>query len=148
MNRLRRIYTNPDAQAIAALVLLWLLFFWRLFTPIAADQASLAKGDFSEQFVAFAGYQYQRLSSGEIPLWNPYNNGGLPFIADTQAAVFYPPRWLTIGLSSLTGAWSYNALQLEMTFHVLSQHAAHVRLCPSTDTWCSRQPTCGACFGL
>ena len=119
MNRLRRIYTNPDAQAIAALVLLWLLFFWRLFTPIAADQASLAKGDFSEQFVAFAGYQYQRLSSGEIPLWNPYNNGGLPFIADTQAAVFYPPRWLTIGLSSLTGAWSYNALQLEMTFHVL-----------------------------
>ena len=28
---------------------------------------------------------------GEIPLWNPYNNGGLPFIADTQAAVFYPP---------------------------------------------------------
>ena len=49
-----------------------------------------------------------------------FNNGGLPFIADTQAAVFYPPRWLTIGLSSLGGGWSYNSLQLEMTFHVLA----------------------------
>ncbi|MCY3781053.1 MAG: YfhO family protein [Chloroflexi bacterium] len=110
---------DKDFRAIALLVLLWLLFFWRLFTPIAADQASLAKGDFSGQFVAFAGYQYERMSRGEIPLWNPYNNGGLPFIADTQAAVFYPPRWLTIGLSSISGGWSYNALQLEMAFHVL-----------------------------
>ena len=113
------IFHNTDFRAIITLLLLWLLFFWRLFTPIVSDQASLATGDFSGQFVAFGGYQYQRMSQGQIPLWNPYNNGGLPFIADTQAAVFYPPRWLTIGLSSLSGGWSYNALQLEMTFHVL-----------------------------
>lgn len=111
---------SPDFRAILILALLWLLFFWRLFTPIAADQVSLAKGDFSGQFLAFAGYQYQRMSQGEIPLWNPYNNGGLPFIADTQAAVFYWPRWITLALSSLAGQWSYNALQLEMAFHVLA----------------------------
>ncbi len=119
MSQLRQIAANSDARALAALVLLWLLFFWRLFTPSAADQASLAQGDFSGQFVAFGGYQYARLAQGQIPLWNPYNNGGLPFIADTQAAVFYPPRWLTIGLSALAGGWSYNALQLEMAAHVL-----------------------------
>ena len=119
MRLLRRYSRDPDALAVACLAILWLFFFWRLFTPVAADQASLAKGDFSAQFVAFAGYQYQRLSQGEIPLWNPYNNGGLPFIGDTQAAVFYPPRWITIALSSLAGGWSYNALQLEMTAHVL-----------------------------
>ncbi len=119
MRPLWRYSRDPDTLALACLAMLWLFFFWRLFTPIAADQASLAKGDFSAQFVAFAGYQYQRLSQGEIPLWNPYNNGGLPFIGDTQAAVFYPPRWITIALSSLAGGWSYNALQLEMTAHVL-----------------------------
>jgi hypothetical protein len=69
--------------------------------------------------VAFAAYQYDRLASGEVPLWNPYNNGGLPFIADTQAAVFYPPRLATIALSNLAGGWSYHALELEMTAHVL-----------------------------
>ena len=119
MRQLSHILEDNDFRAIAVLVLLWLLFFWRLFTPVAADQASLAKGDFSGQFVAFASYQYDRMTRGEIPLWNPYNNGGLPFIADTQAAVFYPLRWLTIGLSHLTGGWNYNALQMEMAFHVL-----------------------------
>ncbi|MYD08488.1 MAG: YfhO family protein [Chloroflexi bacterium] len=119
MNRADKLIQNSDARAVAALIVLWLLFFWRLFTPIASDQASLAKGDFSGQFVAFGAYQFERMSHGEIPLWNPYNNGGLPFIADTQAAAFYPPRWLTIGLSALGGGWSYNSLQLEMTLHVL-----------------------------
>ncbi len=119
MNHIRR--PTPDLIAVAALVLLWLLFFWRLFTPVAADQASLKQGDFSGQFVTFAGYQYARLSHGEIPLWNPYNNGGFPFIADTQAAVFYPPRLLTIALTSLSGSgWTYHALEVEMTFHVLA----------------------------
>src|SRR5689334_14019615 len=116
--KLRRFFT-PDVLAVLLLIALWLLFFWRLFTPIKEDQASLEKGDFSGQFVAFGAYQYQRLTAGEVPLWNPYNNGGLPFLADTQAAVFYPPRLATIGLSKLTGGWSYHALELEMTAHVL-----------------------------
>src|SRR5690606_2555417 len=109
-----------DAFAILILLILWLLFFWRLLTPIPGDQASITQGDFSGQFVAFAAYQYHRLTQGEIPLWNPYNNGGLPFIGDTQAAVFYPPRLVTIALSSLSGGWTYHALELEMTFHVLA----------------------------
>lgn len=113
------LYRRRDLLAVIALIALWLLFYWRLFTPVRADQASLTLGDFSGQFVAFAGYHYDRLAAGEIPLWNPYNNGGLPFIADTQAAVFYPPRLLTLTLARLSGGWTYHALQLEMTFHVL-----------------------------
>ncbi len=116
--RLRR-WARPDAVVVIVLVAIWLLFFWRLFTPIEADQASVKQGDFSGQFVAFGAYQYQRFAAGEVPLWDPYNNGGLPFIGDTQAAVFYPPRLVTIGLSKLAGGWTYHALELEMTMHVL-----------------------------
>ena len=115
--RLRR--PHPNILAVLGFIALWLFFFWRLFTPVEADQASLKQGDFSGQFVAFAGYQYARFTEGEVPLWNPYNNGGLPFIADTQAAVFYPPRLATIALARLSGGWSYHALELEMTAHVL-----------------------------
>lgn len=115
----RALRIHPDMAAVGVLIALWLLFFWRLFTPVAADQASLKLGDFSGQFVAFGGYQYARWTAGEIPLWNPYNNGGLPFIADTQAAVFYPPRLATIALAQQMGGWSYHALELEMTAHVL-----------------------------
>ncbi len=118
--KLCRYSISSDLIAVLVLIMLWLLFFWRLFTPVEADQASIVKGDFSGQFVAFAGYQYQRFTHGEVPLWNPYNNGGFPFIGDTQAAVFYPPRLATIALSYLSGGWSYHALELEMTLHVLA----------------------------
>ena len=120
MNLPALLHRRRDLFAVIALIALWLLFFWRLFTPIRADQASLTLGDFSGQFVTFAGYQYSRFAEGEIPLWNPYNNGGLPFIADTQAAVFYPPRLLTITLARWSGGWTYHALELEMAFHVLA----------------------------
>ena len=119
MNKIRQWTTSSDVRAILILCALWLLFFWRLFTPIDADRVNIVDGDFSGQFAAFGAYQYERFSQGEVPLWNPYNNAGLPFIADTQAAVFYPPRLVTIGISNLAGGWSYNALQMEMTFHVL-----------------------------
>lgn len=115
-----KLHLSPDVRAVALLIALWLFFFWRLLTPVEADQASLKQGDFSGQFVAFAGYQYARFAAGEIPLWNPYNNGGLPFIADTQAAVFYPPRLITLLFARLSGGWSYHALELEMTAHVLA----------------------------
>lgn len=120
MNIRYRLRLSADATAILFLILIWLLFFWRLFTPVDADRVTLVDGDFSGQFAAFGAYQYTRLSAGEIPLWNPYNNAGLPFIADTQAAVFYPPRLLTILLSKLSGGWAYNALQMEMAFHALA----------------------------
>lgn len=110
---------HGDLLAAGFLVLLWLLFFWRILTPVPEDQLSFKQGDFSVQFVAFAGYQYERFNRGEVPLWNPYNNGGMPFIADTQAAVFYPPRWVTLALSQWAGEWQYNALQLEAIAHVL-----------------------------
>lgn len=116
--RLRRY--RLDLLALLGIVVLWAAFFWQILTPIPSQQASFKRGDFSGQFVAFAAYQYDRMSAGEIPLWNPYNNGGLPFVADTQAAVMYPPRLATMALTSLSGDFNYHTLELEAAFHVLT----------------------------
>jgi hypothetical protein len=35
-----------------------------------------------------------RLQAGQMPFWNPYIFAGLPFLANPQAAVFYPPSVL------------------------------------------------------
>jgi hypothetical protein len=114
---------RPDTLAVLALILLWLLYFWRIFTPSAGDALSLREGDFSGQFVAFFGYQVERLAEGEVPLWNPYNNAGHPFLADTQSAVFYPPRLLTVAAVTIVDQTApgelYAALQNEMALHVL-----------------------------
>ncbi len=36
------------------------------------------------------------VEDGVIPLWNPYTFCGMPFLADPQAGVLYPPNWLLI----------------------------------------------------
>jgi len=111
---------RADASAILVLLVLWAFYFWRVLTPNAADRVSLPEGDYSGQFLSFGAYQARRLLSGEIPLWNPYNYGGLPFIADTQAAVFYPPRLITIFASAwFFEGWNYSALQAETLAHYL-----------------------------
>lgn len=108
---------RADLAAVLTLTLLWALFFWRVLTPNPANQVSYPTGDFSGQFLAFASYQARRLLSGEVPLWNPYNMAGHPFLADTQAAVFYPPRLLTIAITQFTGGFNYAALQAEALAH-------------------------------
>ncbi|NDJ36175.1 MAG: YfhO family protein, partial [Chloroflexi bacterium] len=108
-----------DLFSILGLTLLWMLYFWRLMAPNPADRVSYPAGDYAGQFLAFGAYQAERLTQGEIPLWNPYNFGGHPFLADTQAAVFYPPRLVTIFLSEgLFEGWNYAALQAETIAHV------------------------------
>jgi hypothetical protein len=123
MNNRRVPIARIELIAVVVLVALCWLFYWRLLTPNPLNQQSLVEGDFSGQFVAFAHYQAVRFAQGEVPLWNPCNYGGHPFLADTQAAVFYPPRLLTIAILNFTGGSSpqrmYDALQREMVFHVL-----------------------------
>ncbi len=118
--RLRR---SSDTWAVLTLMALWMLFFWRLFTPIDVDQLSLEEGDFSGQFVSWTSYSVERIQERELPLWNPYMNAGAPFLADPQTEVLYPPRLLTVSLlamqSEVTGGDVYVALQTEMTLHVL-----------------------------
>lgn len=106
-----------DWPSYLLLTCLWGLYFWRVLTPNLADQVSLPPGDFTGQFLAFGAYQARRILAGELPLWNPYNYAGHPFLADSQAAVLYPVRLITIFASPLFGGWSYSALQYEVLLH-------------------------------
>jgi len=53
-------------------------------------------GTASLQFIPWASYSIDSLWNGNIPLWNPFNGMGAPFIANYQTAVFYPINWLLI----------------------------------------------------
>ena len=48
------------------------------------------------------------LLHGEVPLWNPYEFAGIPFLATGQPSVFYPPTILLYGLLPRQAAhWAY-----------------------------------------
>ncbi|MGQ9625544.1 MAG: YfhO family protein [Anaerolineae bacterium] len=107
---------GKEASIVLLLLALCALFFWRILTPQISDRASFPAGDFYEQFYAFARYEAEQILSGHLPLWNPYTYSGHPFLADVQAAIFYPLSLLTILLSAPWG-FSLFALELEAVFH-------------------------------
>jgi hypothetical protein len=114
---------NQQSKAAALLVIIavWLLFFWPLFTPVAADRAQLEAGDFTWQFLAFRQFGLDEMRQGRWPLWLPCVDSGYPYFADPQAASFYPPALINLGAHLLSGSptFSIGALELEAALHVL-----------------------------
>jgi hypothetical protein len=116
LSRFRTVLTHHLLIAFALFTFLWLLFFWRLWTPTLADRVLFARGDFSLHYYSFSAYQVERLWQGQIPLWNPYNYGGDPFAANVQWVTWYPPR-LIAALVAGQGNWSIESLQWEVAVH-------------------------------
>ena len=54
------------------------------------------------QFYPWRAFAFDELRAGRLPLWNPYNGGGAPLLANYQVAVLYPPNWLHMILPHVT----------------------------------------------
>ncbi|GAB4478613.1 MAG: hypothetical protein Kow00124_23240 [Anaerolineae bacterium] len=88
--------SRADALAVAALALLCLAFFWRMaFTDLI-----LPRGDMFLYFYPYWDYRNAALGAGRLPLWNPDLFMGVPFLANIQAGVLYPPNWALIPFST------------------------------------------------
>ncbi len=103
MRRQRRRPWLAEALIIAALLLLPLLFWWRLWALSPADRAAIPAGDLSEQYYPLQLFAARQLSAGQWPAWNPYLNAGQPGLADIQTGTFYPPNLVANLLRSLLG---------------------------------------------
>jgi hypothetical protein len=79
-----------EATIIVALMLLPLLFWWRLWAFDAADRAVIPDGDFGSQYYPLQLFAARELAEGRLPTWNPYINAGQPGLADIQTGTFYP----------------------------------------------------------
>ncbi len=110
-----------DLLALALIVVLVLLFFWRIVTPKIQDRAIFPPGDFSDQFWMFRQYTAQAFAQGRLPLWSDNYNSGHPFLADVQSAVMYPLglAW-TLGVSvARHGDFTLFDLELEAIVHFM-----------------------------
>ena len=109
---------QPDHFALAALALLAVAFWgnclWGGKVPVAAiyqkqmlpwSAASQAGSettrqwdsllwDSMAQFYPWRLLLHKAAQQGELPLWNPYQFCGYPFVGNGQSALFYPPNWL------------------------------------------------------
>lgn len=70
--------------ALAGLAICW---------PLGLTNRILAGVDAFTYFTPYWAYRAAALQAGNLPLWNPYLFTGVPFLANPQAAVLYPPHW-------------------------------------------------------
>ena len=81
-----------EALIIFLIILLPMLFFWRVVTPNPADHLHLKAGDFTEQYFPLRAFSAREWVNGRVPLWNPHIFGGQPALADIQSGALYPPH--------------------------------------------------------
>ncbi|RLT41299.1 MAG: hypothetical protein DWI57_07185 [Chloroflexi bacterium] len=91
------------------------------YAPILLGLATFPDGDFTHHFLPFSLFQQSEWLAGRwLPVWNPYTYGGHPFLADIQAAVFYPvgDLLLLLTLPFTAPAARLYFLQVEAVLHI------------------------------
>jgi hypothetical protein len=117
IHRRQRVWIS-EALVIAALVLLPLLFWWRLWAPNTADRAAIREGDFGSQYYPLQLFAARELADGRLPAWNPYLNAGQPALADIQTGAFYPANLLpNLVLALLNRAYGIGLLTAQIVLH-------------------------------
>jgi hypothetical protein len=79
-----------DVAAVGGLLLAHLLFFWRPL--LSSVEVPRGGGDLSSYYFPLHAFSAQSIQSGGFPLWNPHLFGGMPQLANYQAALLYPPN--------------------------------------------------------
>src|ERR1043165_8370085 len=91
---------NPRAAGSFLALLLCALYF-----PVLFGGETFYSRDFGVLAIPTASYHRDALWRGEIPLWNPYSNCGVPYLAQWGTMVCYP---LSLIYVLLPMAWSLN----------------------------------------
>lgn len=102
---------------LAAAVLVW------LFAPALTGEASFPFRDAAHYYHPLFEYIRGEWGAGRLPLWNPYENSGVPLVAENTSSVFYPGKLLFA--LPLDYTWLYN---LYIVAHVALAAATSYRL--------------------
>jgi hypothetical protein len=78
-------------RVVALALAVGVALFW-IFRIIPGERIILANGDLYGYFYPAYASAYALLHTGELPLWNPFQLCGLPWLATLQTGFLYPPH--------------------------------------------------------
>ena len=90
-----------------ALLVAGVLAVWHTRVDVRGNPYVMGSGDAFGYFLPAYEYEARRLAAGALPLWNPYQGAGVPFLAALQPGALYPARLLAlIGSPAEAMGWS------------------------------------------
>lgn len=93
--------SRPTIVAAASLFVLTVLFWaFRIFSG-TNPTIEIGPVDLYIEVIPTYAYAFAALKAGEIPLWNPYQFCGEPFLAVGYTGVFYPPHFVMLLVDAL-----------------------------------------------
>jgi len=105
---------SRKAIALASFVFTY-LFFFEYLPPVRWVHIPF---DLQGFHYPLADYAFQRLHQGHFPLWDSTIYCGMSFVANIQAALFYPPTWLMFLADRGRERLSYQAMQDLQLAHI------------------------------
>jgi hypothetical protein len=106
------VYDEFEMVVICAGILLFLVTILMVRTFSLQPGEVLAGIDIHHAFLGWYEFVRRALAEGYLPLWDPYQANGYPFLHNPQVAFFYPPTWLIILLPGHIGFAVFIALHL------------------------------------
>jgi len=102
--------SRKDRLAAILFLILAALFLGRALAP--PDGQALGAHDMRALFYPWFDFVRAELIQGRLPLWDPYQFNGYPFLHNPQVGFFYPPTWLAILLPTGIGIGLYVLLHV------------------------------------
>jgi hypothetical protein len=103
-------------RTIALFSLLFTAIFFIEYTP--AWRKVHIPYDLEGYHYPLADYAFQAIRQGRFPQWDPTIYSGMSFVANVQAAIFYPPQWVMIAARLGHPKLSYQAMEDLVFAHV------------------------------
>lgn len=101
---------SPWRQHAIWVSALALLALAALGSPLFSTETLLSDRttDLAAQFLYARAFGFGEMAQGNLPLWNPYIYGGMPFLGDFQSALLYPPNLIFLFLPLAVALnWSF-----------------------------------------
>lgn len=76
-----------------------LLFWWHVWIPSPSDRMHFTDDIMVKDYPTRMGL-FRQVLDGRLPLWDPYQFGGWPGLANCEAGVFYPLNWPLVPFSN------------------------------------------------
>jgi hypothetical protein len=104
-----------EALAAAFVAIVPFAAYWRLWIP--GRRAQYLWGDTNGLYWPDLVYLYRALTHFELPLWNPFERGGVSMLSEPEAGVLYPINWLLVLLGA-PGGMPFVMIEVKACLHL------------------------------